>query len=344
MSALRLGPLCKRLCKRPGSTLPAFPPFHSALPPLADFQRQRAEETFYRSVREAPLGRGYTAGGLTLPAAASAPGHAFGAPSLKGDSAKDIIAPLPQSAEDAAREALLYERSHHAHGPGVQRKGALDWAATRVGDPAAATFGRATRTEHGAVAAALGRAAQGGGGGVLIPKAVQDHHDTCDDPLGESRGRAVARAAEVAGGGPLSATGLAASTRVFGAPSGGGALRLAGTAASVADCMRGAEGDDADAQQDTDLGRSYRRGRPGPGRVGGPVGDPARRFGVPSVRSDVPPRTRQSIATLTDFGQGPSAAQLLQVRASAAGGGRARRPSPTPLPSLRLSPAALPLR
>lgn len=214
---------------------------------MAEFQHQRAEETYYRRAREAPLGRGYTAGGLVLPPHAAGPQHAFGIPSVPGDAAKDLISPVPPSVEETEREAL-YERSHHAYCPGVQRTQALDWAATRVGGPTAGTFGKPTRTEPGAVAAVLGRGSQAARGSVLVPKAVQDHHDSCDDPLGATRGRSIAAAAAATG---LMSSTAASPLRTYGAPSGGstrpGARKPEGT--RVADCLRGAEGQDADAMQ-----------------------------------------------------------------------------------------------
>ena len=141
---------------------------------MAEFQRQRAEETYYRSVREAPLGRGFTAGALVLPEKAAGAAFAFGVPTGQGGgtTAKDLVAPLPPSVEETAREAL-YERSHHAHGPGVQRTQALDWAAAGGASPTTSTFGRSTRIDPGVMSAALGRDPKARLGAVIVPKAVQ---------------------------------------------------------------------------------------------------------------------------------------------------------------------------
>lgn len=281
---------------------------NQAKPPAAQFHEERAEQQFYRSVKRAPLGKGWTAGELVLPPHASTPDFAFGIVSLKvPNGAKEAMNPPPVPPEEAERERI-YERSHGAYGPGVQRTQCINWEAAGI-DPARTTFGSASSgTDRGAVAAALGlgvpTAAAAFSGTRLIPKVVQDHHDTCGDPLGASRGRATLMHTVPAAAEP---------DRVFGKPSLGGTRRPPGPESTVASCLRGVEGADADAMQDADLGRNYRSGRPGRGGAAAPAAttDPSRRCGVPSVRTDIAPRTQQSIATCMDFGGGASAAELL---------------------------------
>jgi len=72
----------------------------------------------------------------------------------------------------------------------------------------------------------------------------------------------------------------------------------------VGDCIRGDY--TAEAQRpDADLGRATT-----PGFRNAGFADPARSFGLPSVRLDVVPRAG-SLATATDFGEGTTAASLL---------------------------------
>ncbi len=72
----------------------------------------------------------------------------------------------------------------------------------------------------------------------------------------------------------------------------------------VGDCIRG-DYTEEDQKPDADLGRSVT-----PGFRNAGYADPARAFGLPSVRMDVAPRA-SSLATATDFGEGTSAAKLL---------------------------------
>ena len=72
----------------------------------------------------------------------------------------------------------------------------------------------------------------------------------------------------------------------------------------VGDCIRG-DATAEDMAPDPSLGRSVTFGYRNAG-----FADPARRFGLPSVRTDVAPRLL-SMATTMDFGNGTSAALLL---------------------------------
>ena len=72
----------------------------------------------------------------------------------------------------------------------------------------------------------------------------------------------------------------------------------------MGDCIRGDYTED-DQKPDRDLGRSVT-----PGFRNAGYADPARSFGLPSVRMDVAPRAA-SVASATDFGEGTTAAKLL---------------------------------
>lgn len=80
---------------------------------------------------------------------------------------------------------------------------------------------------------------------------------------------------------------------------------------SAADCLRG----DYSAEEiapDADLGRSVPAAkRAGAAAAASHLPHPDRRFGMPSIRTDVPTRHGQSLASTTDFGTGTGAGQLL---------------------------------
>jgi hypothetical protein len=78
----------------------------------------------------------------------------------------------------------------------------------------------------------------------------------------------------------------------------------------VADCIQG-DYTDEEQKPDKDLGRTFTLGFRNVG-----FADPARQFGLPSVRTDVAPRNT-SVATTIDFGDGNSAKRLLTPSAYA---------------------------
>jgi hypothetical protein len=121
----------------------------------------------------------------------------------------------------------------------------------------------------------------------------QDHAAFALDPLGKSR---LGKSAD-----------KKPHPQVYGRPS--RTDRNAGDW-TAADCMRG----DAPAQQlrpAADVGKIAGFGKDVP------VFDPTRRFGVPSIRTDVPARNGQSIASNVDYGDGVGASALLQASAYA---------------------------
>jgi len=80
----------------------------------------------------------------------------------------------------------------------------------------------------------------------------------------------------------------------------------------AADCLRGDFTTEEQAP-DADLGRNctYATRKAAAAAVGVLAPDPMRRFGLPSIRTDVPPRKIQSVAATADFGDGASAGSLL---------------------------------
>ena len=266
----------------------------NSLPPMAAMIVRKAEEATYLSATRLPLGKGYVHGGRVdnAPAATLAPGFRYGNPGASlTESAKDFIQGqgCPDPAAEAAAERI-YEKSHRAFKPGVQRRGGVDWQAAGV-DPQGKVFGMpAASLERNAVEKCLNPTAQGcppaAALTAIIPKRTDDFRASEGYRLGAVRGRAGAD--------------FTAHPPKYGRP----AQRSEAGEWGVGDCIRG---DYTLEQQmpDADLGRSL---TPGYRNVG--MADPARRFGLPAVRIDIAPRAL-SMASSMDFGDGTSAGKLL---------------------------------
>jgi hypothetical protein len=266
----------------------------SELPPMAAMIVRKAEEATYLSATRLPLGKGYVHGGRVdrPPAATLRPGFAYGNPGAsQTESAKDFI--QGQGVADPAGEEAaerIYEKSHRAFKPGVQRRSAVDWAIAGV-DPQARVFGMpAASLERAAVEKCLNPTAEGGPPEAaltsIVPKRTDDFRAAEGYRLGQVRGRPAAD--------------FTAHPATYGRL----AQRSEAGEWGVGDCIRG---DYTLEQQmpDKDLGRSL---TPGYRNVG--MADPSRRFGLPAVRIDIAPRGL-SMASSMDFGDGTSAAKLL---------------------------------
>ena len=252
----------------------------------------KVEERAFLSVRREPLGRPYVAGDLDLAKTkAGGAGFAFGASgAAASESAKAVVFPDGGDPADAAREEV-YQRSHRSFPPGVQRRSAVQWGVAGV-DPATTRFGRpGASLEKNLVGKCLNPqedTAKVDGRTVLVSRVVDHFRALEDHNLGETRGKHV--------------TDKTKHPRVYGkAAQRGGAGEW-----GAADCLQGDYTTEEQAT-DADLGRAVSLGF----RNAGMALDPTRRFGLPSIRTDVPKRDGGSVATTTDFGDGPSAAQLL---------------------------------
>lgn len=167
-----------------------------SLPPMAEMVVRKAEERAFLSVKRLPLGRPYVHGGEIEkpPAATLRPGFAFGKPGAKADeSAKACMVDEPADPEGLAAAEEVYQKSHRAFPPGMQRKSGVDWALTRA-DPGATRFGKPSALlERGAVEKCLNPAIEGKVPGAaitqIIPKVVDDfrvrraHADCLPDVL-----------------------------------------------------------------------------------------------------------------------------------------------------------------
>jgi hypothetical protein len=235
---------------------------------------QSRAEAVYRSVQREKLGLSFSY--QALPERTKGSEFAFGKPSVKdGTSAKEALCP-PDEVVDAEKEAV-YKISHGAFAPGEQRTRMLDWDRTGV-DPAVARFGRvSSKADKGGIAACLNPSLDpDGDSSRIVPLRVEAHRQFVKDPLGKSR-----------------ALGMAPYSRP--PPERFGMSSKSGASWGAAECLRGNYTED-EQMPDKDLGIATR-----PGFRNVPK-DPERVFGIPSLRTDVPPRTF-SVAEPQNFGQ-----------------------------------------
>jgi hypothetical protein len=189
---------------------------------------------------------------------------------------KDLVCPKDLSVDELAAEAV-YKKSHASYAPGEQRTRMIDWSKTHV-DPEAQRFGRVAK-----------RPEKNGAGKCLDPGKDEEHSQARVVPLRVEAKRQFTTD-QVGKARPL---GLAPYKRpvptTFGIGSG------TGDAWGTAECLRG---DFTEEEQlpDADLGKATR-----PGFRNAAI-DPDRVFGIPSLRTDVPPRSF-SLAEPQNFGQ-----------------------------------------
>ncbi len=250
----------------------------------------RGEAAVYPSRTKEPLGKGYTAGDIKLPARTTRPDFAFGAVGKDGESAKEAVFPSGGDPDEEAKERV-YEKSHRSFPPGAQRRTAVVWGITGV-DPETTRFGKPlASTERNQVGKCLNPQDdidEVTNKTTIIDKVVADYKAYDGYTLGQPRGQALLDTSK--------------HPSVYGKPS----VRSSAGDWGAPDCL---QGDFTRDQQDPDrdLGRGVSVGF----RHTGMAADPVRRFGLPSIRTDVPPRNAQSLATYMDFGDGPNAASLL---------------------------------
>ena len=154
------------------------------LPPMAAMVNAKAEERAFLSVKRLPLGRPYVPGGeIANPLASTlVPGFAYGKPGAKTtESAKLSMNYEPADPEAVAAAEVVYQKSHRAFPPGVQRRGAVDWALTGV-DPAEKKFGKpAVSLERGSGGKAVIEGSFVPALTQIIPKVVDDFRVSLND-------------------------------------------------------------------------------------------------------------------------------------------------------------------
>eukprot|EP00892_Ulva_mutabilis_P010820 jgi/Ulvmu1/810/UM010_0184.1 len=278
--------------------------------PESDMMRwtlDRSEDVYHSNTRE-PLGKSWNRGhsipshlGTDVPF-----GHRINAKQNSAVSlARSALAPVDREHEDSDEPGtaahVLYVRTHGAYAPGEQRRRPYDWAATGI-NPAAHRFGAVEKshTVNGvgkALNPDLGEA--GPPGAQIVNRRVEEHRLVNGEVLGQPR-----RLGAGDRGLPADFT--------FGKPS----LPKGGKEDGVGDLLHGAYTVEQQ-QPDADLGKSLREGfrnvlpAAADGSIDAGSGVGGRIFGVPSVRTDLHPPTRASIANAQNFGAEPDAAALL---------------------------------
>ncbi|ETV98019.1 hypothetical protein H310_09320 [Aphanomyces invadans] len=252
---------------------------------------QQKLEALYLSSKREPLGTTYSRGHHFDP------NTTFGTPSEQSDSAKDVLYAMPFN--ETAESRALYKRSHGSSEPGEQKnRQYLNVPA----DLHKMRFGAHKRKDEGGVDAILNPEMDDHVSKVVIAqKNVEDMKNTMD-MLGKPRNLGFNRATS--------------PDHVFGLkPARGGpdaAVSIHGTYSFE------------EQQPDADLGKPVNRGWMN-------ASDEQRSFGVPSIRSDVTPPAKRSIADAQNYGDDVNAHELLYPNQySALGVGDAEFITPRP--------------
>lgn len=253
------------------------------------------KESIYLSHKREPLGKPYVRGHeLPTPFAQGQVG--FGRPTpqdVMGTQSKHLLHPDERLIPEAERQ--LYVKSHANYDPGEQRRRGYSWV-DKDGpiDPATFRFGGAVKDgEKLGVAKAINPALDPSykRPPVVVEKLLEDFRVVSTEGLGEVKNLGYGTKAP--------------SNHVFGMPS------QAGPEWGVRECIGNYT--EEEQQPDKDLGKSIRPGWRN-------IGPPARTFGVPSIRSDVPAPALKSVADHQNYGDEAGAATLLYPPRFADGG------------------------
>lgn len=265
---------------------------------LEGLLRAHGERAYLSTTRE-PLGKGRVHSG-DLPPRVTQPGYAFGMKSASSESAKPLL--YPDVANAAAGgdgsggggdggDAAFPERTARyrgTSGPGEQRTRGYDWGKTSIHNPRTHRFGKvdkgALRDGEGAAIALNPARDPAARAPAVIAKRVADYRNVAVDHLGrvKSLGRGDA----------------APPSEAF------GASIVPADEWTAGDCIRGQYSLE-DQLPDADLGKSVSKG------YRNFTADPNRRFGVPTIRSDIPAKAKASVADHQNYGNDADAASLL---------------------------------
>jgi len=254
------------------------------------------KEGIYLSHKREPLGKPYIRG-HDLPGEFASGSIGFGRPTpqdVAGTQSKHLLHPAERLIPEAERQ--LYVKSHSNFDPGEQRRRGYS-CVDKDGpiDPALFRFGGAVKDgEKAGVAKAINPALDPTykRPPVVVEKLLEDFRVVSTEGLGTVKNLGFGVVAPPTG-------------TVFGMPS------QAGPEWGVRECIGNYTPDEQ--QPDKDLGRSIRPGWRN-------IGPPARIFGVPSIRSDVPAPSLKSVADHQNYGDEAGAATLLYPPRFADGG------------------------
>ena len=253
------------------------------------------KEAIYASVKHEPLGKGFSRGHV-LPQVCHDATFAFGKNGedtvTGGYNAKDMMYPLASYDEDAFKE--LYRKSHGACAPGEQKDRRYNWRNTGI-NPTQHRFGVTDNTAGttGGVAQCLQPPRRNVN---IVSKQMEDMKDTFDT-LGKSRHLGNANC-DV--------------NYIFGKNKSCKKNAKNQEEPSAQACIQGSYTLDEQAP-DSDLGKSVNAGWRN-------VTLESRPFGVPSIRADITPPDRRSVADNQNYGDDVDAQFLLYPDPFAANG------------------------
>ena len=254
--------------------------------PKSDIEEMvlKKKEAIYRSTKREPLGKSYVRG-HELPQELLHRGFGVVNPQdVEGDLSKETLYP-PEGEHEPRATHQMYLKSHHSFHPGEQRQRNYQWVDKHGQiDPRTYGFGKIVHERQvDGVAKAFNPDLDPTipKPSAIITRRLEDHKQVASFPLGKSISLAQGKTFEAG--------------HVFGKPSqdkiewGVGELMGYGN---------------ADEEPDIDLGRSVRPGFRN-------IAPDNRVFGIPSIRTDVPPPTQKSVADHQSYGDEMGAGELL---------------------------------
>lgn len=250
-----------------------------------EFQKAKnlINEKHYKSNKREPLGRTYIRG-HTMPSHITGdPSFRHGVKSKKGQTAAEVLNPIEPTEEDIER-SKLYIKSHGSYGPGVQKRRNYNWKV----DPGTTVWGdKGKDIALGGMSQAVYDVLHGVGDEPkkTITSKKYDDFQSMKDLLGRCR--------NLGHGVPV------ARDHIFGKA----AKRRGHNEWDARDCVEGKYSLE-EQQPDSDLGKTH---TPGFRNCTTEV----RRFGCPSVRSDIPKYARRSVADNQNYGDDVNARYLL---------------------------------
>jgi hypothetical protein len=257
------------------------------------------QEAVYASSSAEPLGHSMHRG-HKLPDKTKTPDFAFGNKSTSTSGAKEALYPVVNEADDRGPSHEKYLTSHKDYNPGEQKCRGYDWPSTGI-DPVEHRFGISEKMAMGGgsqeVMQALDPTLANGERTAVVSKLVEYFKDFANDELGQCKNLGF----DDSGLPSDHAYGMAAARQ---------------TDWGAGECIKGAY-QEMDQLPDKDLGTTL---RPGWRNTFREPADEVRKFGVPSVRGDIPaPRTR-SVADHQNYGDEPGAFTLIYTSKFATSG------------------------
>jgi len=240
---------------------------------------QKLNEIKERVYRESNVVLGKAKGfGHKLPAKTQTKDFAFGVKESASTSAKNLLYPEDDGTE---LNPAVYLKSHHAYPPSAQVDRHYKWEDTKI-DPKKHVFGKAThKAKYDSTSACLDRT---GAQRFKIVSKSQGDFKSFQPKLGQVKDHGLS---------------INNPNHIYGLPSD---PRATGEEWNAADCLKG-NYSLSEQQPDSDLGRRTIRGSS--------ITTMNRAFGCPSMRDDIAPPKKRSVADTRNFGTDAGAKNLI---------------------------------